>query len=83
MTTVSDWLFVFSLLYVGGVLCLCILPFFLYFRVKGIERALWAVVSQLRAARMEERGDLDPAATRRAREVAENTGRVALSMFGR
>lgn len=61
-------------------------PFYIiamYFRIKGIERAAWAVVSQLQAMRREEHNDLDPAATRRAREVAAPTGMISTSMFGR
>ncbi len=64
-------------------LWLTFLPLWMYNRVKGIERALWAVVSQLQAIRREEHHDLDPEATRRAREVAASSGKISLSMFGR
>jgi hypothetical protein len=52
-------------------------------KARRLERALWAVVSQLRASRMAQHPDLDPAATRRALEVAERSGNVKMSMFGR
>jgi hypothetical protein len=61
-------------------------PFYfilMYFRVKGIERAMWAAVSQLQAMRREDRAELDPAATRRAREAPAPTGMISTSMFGR
>ncbi len=67
----------------GFIIWLALLPLWMYNRVKGIERAMWAVVSQLQAMRREEHGDIDPAATRRAREVREAPGLVSNSMFGR
>jgi hypothetical protein len=83
VTTVSDWLSVFALLYVGGVFCLCILPFFLYFRVKGIERALWAVVSQLQALRSENKVAASPGISGAAQSDVPAYRHVANSMFGR
>lgn len=59
------------------------LPFYMAAKARGIERALWAIVSQLRAVRLEQQHDIDPAATRRARDVAETSGNVKMSMFGR
>jgi hypothetical protein len=59
------------------------LPFYMAAKARGIERALWAVVSQLQALRREEHEDLDPAATRRARAAAAPTGMISTSMFGR
>jgi hypothetical protein len=72
------WLFlvVFTLVFI-------FVSFYLAARARGIERALWAIVSQLRATRLEHHADQDPAATRHARDVAESSGKVALSMFGR
>jgi hypothetical protein len=63
-------MFLFTSLYMGA-------------KARGIERAMWAIVSQLRATRLDSHADVDPAATRMAREVAETGGKVAHSMFGR
>jgi len=60
-----------------------LLPLWTYNRIRGIERALWAVVSQLQiqnrhsqsSGHVEQR-PIDPAATNRAHEVSN-------SMFGR
>ena len=57
--------------------------FYMASKARGIERALWAVVSQLQELRREEHHDLDPAATRRARDAAAPTGMISTSMFGR
>ena len=77
----------FGLLFIAlvalSVVLVWVLPFLMYNRVKGIERALWAVVSQMQAMRREEHNDIDPAATRRAREAAAPTGMISTSMFGR
>lgn len=72
------WFFAF-----GIPLSLIVLAFSACYRLKGIERAAWAIVSQLRASRMEQTPDVDPAATRRAREVADEGHPISLSMFGR
>lgn len=68
---------------VSFAIFLFFLPLLMYNRVKGIERALWAVVSQLQAMRREDHHDIDPAATRRAREAAAPTGMISTSIFGR
>ena len=83
MPEVTSWQFVLGTLFMVGATWLCLLPLWTYNRIKGIERALWAVVSQLQAMRREEHHDLDPAATRRAREAAAPTGKISTSMFGR
>jgi hypothetical protein len=75
------WVFVLGFFLVAPLFLW--LPLYLAFKVRGIERALWAVVSQLRAQRMEHSSDVDPAATRRALDVADRGGKVSLSMFGR
>lgn len=72
-----------GLIMMGISFSLVVLAFSAYFRIKGIERACWAIVSQLRAARLEKTPDLDPAATRRAVEIADASGHVKFSMFGR
>jgi hypothetical protein len=77
------WAVIGGWLFIGMCLWLAFLPLWMYNRVKGIERALWAVVSQLQALRREEHADVDPAATRRAREAAAPTGMISTSMFGR
>ena len=74
---------VVGLVILGGCVWLAMLPLWMYNRVKGIERALWAVVTQLREMRREDHADLDPAATRRAREAAAPTGMISTSIFGR
>jgi len=72
------WIFAF-----GIPLSLAVLAFSAYNRLKGMERALWAVVSQLQAMRREERGAAGPDAALRPLEVAGSTGKISLSMFGR
>jgi len=67
------------LLFPVGVLVL----FLVLGKARRVERALWAMVSQLQAMRREEHDDIDPAATRRAREAAASGGKISLSMFGR
>lgn len=83
MPETSPLVMFFALVVFGGCVWLALLPLWMYNRVKGIERAMWAVVSQLQAMRREEHNDLDPAATRRAREAAAPTGMISTSIFGR
>jgi len=83
MEALAPFIFVGWILAFGIPLSLAVLAFSAYYRLKGIERAAWAIVAQLRATRLDEHADVDPAATRRARDLAENSGRVANSMFGR
>jgi hypothetical protein len=66
------------LLGVAGIALLIwygLLPLWMYNRVRGIERAMWAIVSQLQRSNRNEHV-VDPAATARAHEVSS-------SMFGR
>lgn len=60
---------------IGVPISLLVLAWCAYYRLKGMERALWAMVSQLRASRVEQQpGPL---------EVSEEGRHVSLSMFGR
>lgn len=83
MSEFQPFILILVLVAFGFAIWLALLPLWMYNRVKGIERAMWAVVSQLQAMRREEHNDVDPAATRRAREVREAPGMVSNSMFGR
>jgi hypothetical protein len=55
----------------------------MYFRVKGIERALWAVVTQLQTMRRKEYDPVQAAQGRSRREGPAPTGMISTSMFGR
>ena len=57
--------------------------FYLVAKARGIERALWAVVSQLQAIRREEHDPVQVAQGRGGREVPAPTGMISTSMFGR
>jgi heme/copper-type cytochrome/quinol oxidase subunit 3 len=83
MTTIQDWLNLFLLVYVVSIVALFLLPFFMYFRLKGIERAAWAIVSQLQVMRREERSALVPPQANAAQSDAPTYRHVANSMFGR
>jgi hypothetical protein len=61
-------------------------PFYfilMYFRVKGIERAAWAIVTQLQSMRREEHDPVQAAQRRSGREGPAPTGMISTSMFGR
>jgi hypothetical protein len=62
---------------------LAFLPLWMYNRVKGIERALWAIVSQMQAMRREEHDPVQAAQGRGGREGPAPTGMISTSMFGR
>lgn len=83
MPEISPFIMLLVLLGFGGLVWLALIPLWMYNRVKGIERAMWAVVSQLKHLRQEEFNDLDPEATRRARKASEPTGMISTSIFGR
>lgn len=72
-----------GLLFIGFSISLCFLAFSAYYRLKGLERAAWAIVSQLQAMRREERGAVGPDAALRPLDVAGSSGKISLSMFGR
>lgn len=72
-----------GLLFIGFNISLFFLAFSAYSRVKGIERAVWAIVTQLQAMRREEHDPVQAAQKRMAREAAAPTGMVSNSMFGR
>jgi hypothetical protein len=75
------WIFVLGFVLITPLTLF--LPFYVAAKMRGMERAQWAMVSQLRAMRMEKHTDVDPAATRRALEVADSPGHVKFSRFGR
>jgi hypothetical protein len=83
MLEVTPWQYFIGLLFIGGCVWLALLPLWMYNRVKGIERALWAVVSQLQAMRREEHDPVQAALSRSGREVPAPTGMISTSMFGR
>lgn len=60
---------------IGVPISLLVLAWLAYYRLKGMERAMWAIVSQLRASRIEQQPD--------ALQVPEDGRHVSLSMFGR
>jgi hypothetical protein len=72
-----------GLVMMGISFSLVVLAFCAYFRLKGIERAMWAVVSQLQAMRREEHDPVQAALSRSGREVPAPTGMISTSMFGR
>lgn len=73
----------FWLALVGTLWMLVFVPFYIAAKLRGVERALWAIVSQLRALRPSEFKDLTPLMTRREGEAGNDPGHVFLSMFGR
>ena len=83
MEAFAPFILVGWVLAIGVPVTLVMLAFSAYYRIKGIERACWAIVSQLRATRMEKLPDVDPEATKRAHHLAESSGHVRQSMFGR
>jgi hypothetical protein len=83
MPEVTPVAMLFGLLFIAGCTWLALLPVWMYNRVKGIERALWAVVSQLQAMRREEHDPVQAALSRSGREVPAPTGMISTSMFGR
>ncbi len=72
-----------GLLMFGISFSLVVLAFCAYFRLKGIERAMWAVVSQLHAMRPAEHDPVQEAQRRRGHEAPAPTGMIFTSMFGR
>jgi len=83
MPEAPAWAVILALLFIGFCVWLAFLPLWMYNRVKGIERALWAVVSQLQAMRREEHDPVQVAQGRGGREVPAPTGMISTSMFGR
>jgi hypothetical protein len=72
-----------GLLVIGISLSLVVLAFCAYFRLKGIERAMWAVVSQLQAMRRELPAPQVSAPAALSPTVAPQDRHVAYSAFGR
>ena len=72
-----------GLIMMGISFSLAVLCFCAYFRIKGIERAAWAIVSQLQAMRREEHDPVQAALSRSGHEVPAPSGGVRMSMFGR
>jgi hypothetical protein len=72
-----------GLIMMGISFSLVVLAFSAYFRVKGIERACWAIVTQLRELRLREPDPVQEAIRARQRETPAPTGMVSTSMFGR
>ncbi|HYL64448.1 MAG TPA: hypothetical protein VE077_17680 [Candidatus Methylomirabilis sp.] len=83
MSEVPAWAVWAALVVMGGIVWLAFLPLWMYNRVKGIERALWAIVSQMQAARREEYDPVQAAQGRGHREAPAPTGMISTSMFGR
>lgn len=77
------WVQLVGLVIVAGVVWLWFLPLWMYNRVKGIERALWAVVTQLQHMRKENPTDDPVQQLLRQRESPSPPGKVSNSMFGR
>jgi hypothetical protein len=59
------------------------LPFYMAAKARGIERALWAIVSQLQAMRREEPDPVQELIRQKEREAQGSKAHVSLSMFGR
>jgi hypothetical protein len=74
---------VFAFAFIALLVWYALLPLWMYNRVRGIERALWAIVSQLQAERREHAGGQLPASAPEDREVARRSHHVVNSMFGR
>jgi hypothetical protein len=72
-----------GLIMMGIWFSLVVLAFSAYYRGRGIERAAWAIVSQLQAMRREEHDPVQEAQGRGRREVPAPTGMISTSMFGR
>jgi hypothetical protein len=72
-----------GLLMMGISFSLVVLVFSAYFRLKGIERALWAVVSQIQAARAEQHQQSLPDKKLVDESTVPVHRRVVNSMFGR
>ncbi|HKM81541.1 MAG TPA: hypothetical protein VJY15_11335 [Candidatus Acidoferrum sp.] len=72
-----------GLLVMGISFSLVVLAFCAYYRLKGIERAMWAVVSQLQAIRRELPAPTALAASPGPETDALLKRHVANSMFGR
>lgn len=83
MQELSPVAFVIALVILGFVCWLSLLPLWMYNRVKGIERALWAIVSQLHAARLEKDDPVQQLQSRSGNKVPAPTGMISTSMFGR
>jgi hypothetical protein len=67
----------------GIPVSLAVLAFSAYYRLKGMERAAWAIVSQLQAMRREERPELALPLANAAQSDAPTYRHVVNSMFGR
>jgi hypothetical protein len=80
---IPAWAQLLGWVFIGFVVWLALLPLWMYNRVKGIERALWAVVSQMQAMRREEPDPVQDALSRSGREVPAPSGIISTSMFGR
>ena len=73
------FLMVDLMLFPVGVLVLL----FILGKARRVERALWAVVSQLQAMRREEHNPAPVVLTPSGREAPAPTRKVLMSMFGR
>lgn len=83
MPETPAWVQVAALLLLAGLVWLALLPLWMYNRVKGIERALWAVVTQLQQMRKEAPSDDPVQNALRQRESPSPPGEITTSMFGR
>ena len=83
MPETPAWAQVVGLLILAGLVWLWLLPLWFYNRVKGIERALWAVVTELQQMRQESPSDDSVQRALRQRESPAPTGEITTSMFGR
>ncbi len=83
MEALAPFIFVGWILAFGIPFSLAVLAFSAYYRLKGIERAAWAIVTHLQAMRREERSVAEPVVARAGWEADRPVGKVFLSMFGR
>ena len=83
MPETPAWVPVAALLLIAGLVWLALLPLWMYNRVKGIERALWAVVTQLQQMRKEAPFDDPVQSALHQRDSLSPPGKISNSMFGR
>ena len=60
-----------------------LLPLWMYNRVRGIERAMWAIVTQLQHIDRHQSVTAPPPLPGITREVPKPAGHISTSMFGR
>jgi hypothetical protein len=83
MEALAPFIMVGWFLAFGIPVSLAVLAFAAYYRLKGIERAAWAIVSQLQVMRRQEGAALVPPLANAAQSDAPTYRHVANSMFGR